>query len=106
PHTRPPPSPDTSPSTGRTAVGVQVYCAPLVQRLAVPPGLGDARANAGRRDPGLDRPTFPADQPLVAQQVRSRVVLRVRRRDALELLAFHLITLLTQIGDNRNELLA
>src|SRR2546421_12706408 len=88
------------------ALGVHVFGTPFVQSLAVPPGLGHTRANAGRRDPWLDRPPLPVDEPLVAQQVRSRVVPRVRRRDARELLALHVVTLLAQIGDDRDALLA
>src|SRR5205823_2791139 len=44
--------------------------------------------------------------PLVAQEVCAWMVLRIRRRNALQVLALHLVTLLAQRVDDGDELLA
>src|SRR2546430_6195658 len=85
---------------------VHEFGAPLVQRSAVSPRLGDALARSGRCDPRFDGPALPVDEPLVPQQVGARMVLRIRRRDPLELLPLHVVALLSQLGDDRDKLLA
>src|ERR1051325_484867 len=92
---------------GRTQVlSVQVFGHPGVQGRAVAPDLGNSILRPRGGDPRLRRPALPVDQALVPQELGPRVILRVRRRHALELLPFQLVALLAKRGDDRNELLA
>src|SRR5216684_6766340 len=85
---------------GELGASVHVLRAPCFQRRPVPPGLGHSIATLGSRDPRSGRPALPEDQALVPQQVRTRMVLRMRRRHALELLPLDVVTLLAQVGDD------
>src|SRR5438094_3789591 len=87
------------------ASGVHMFSAPLVERGAVSPRLRHPLTGTRSGDPRFDGPALPVDEALVAQQVTARVVLRIGRRHALELLALHVVPLLAQVGHDRDQLL-
>ena len=75
----------------RTGSAFQVARQPGVQLRAVTPHLRYPVARRRRRDPGLDPPAPPVDESLVAEQVAARMVLRMGRRHALQLLPADLV---------------
>jgi hypothetical protein len=69
---------------------------PGVEGLAIAPHLGNPLAGLRGRDPGADPPTLPEDQALVTEQIAARMILRIGRRDALQILAADAVTMATK----------
>src|SRR5262249_56327776 len=83
---------------------VQAAGQPGVQLRSVAPCMSHTLARFCSCNPGPDLPASPVDQSLVPQQLPAGIVLRVRRRHPLQLQTAHLVLLLTQPGDDRNQL--
>src|SRR2546427_10647895 len=91
---------------GRSSVTllIEVLGHPRIQVGAVAPDLGHALFRLRGRDPRFRGPTPPVDQALVAKEIGARVILRIRRWHALELLPLDVVSLLAKGGHDPREL--